>query len=174
MKPIHFGIIIAVFMASHYGFADKAVTPIRVVKGSVKPASINTADAAVLAKEVIPCRIELLYPKTQSEFVEYLNGKWSYVIKLVVPRGRSSIHSGTLTVDGAEVAGSHGDRLLTPFGIMVFVENGHYFRGWTSISDHLGQPEPAEQGDAVQPATAPNSKSEGDEKPKPESEVSPQ
>ena len=76
------------------------------------------------------------YPKNSSEFVEYSNGPWCYLVIVADPRGRSTVHHGALVVDGSHVQGADGDSIRTPFGVMRYVDQKRgYFRGWVPVEE---------------------------------------
>jgi hypothetical protein len=103
------------------------------VEDKVKPAYLEPKEAELLAKDIVPIKINLTYPKTPSDIVEYSNGNWRYVISVAQPRGRSSVHGGSLLCDESYVEGGKpGETISTPFGLMTFHQGKQvkYTSGW--------------------------------------------
>jgi hypothetical protein len=100
-------------------------------EGVIKPLYISAKDAETRATDVKPIKIKRRYPNDPHQCVEYANGPWRYLVTMGSPRGRSTVHHGTLVVDASYVQGAGGDSIRTPFGRMGYAdEKRGYFRGW--------------------------------------------
>ena len=105
-------------------------------EGTVKPAWLEPRHAEDIASKIEPIRINLRYPKDQSQVVEYSNGRWRYIVSVAVPRGRSSIHAGIILHDGIYVRGTKPEKIMTPFGLMQYLPpKSGYRQGWWPAKD---------------------------------------
>ena len=136
--------ILAFFVAGCMAPADEPSLPV-VSEGVVKPMYLEPNEASRIAAETTPIKIKLRYPPQSHQVVEYSNGRWKYRIHRVTERGRSSVHCGTMSYDGAYAVGAAPEeRITTPFGDMKYVQGkGHkYHTGWWPVADH-GSEKPA-------------------------------
>ncbi|MBK1884909.1 hypothetical protein JIN85_21035 [Luteolibacter pohnpeiensis] len=122
----------------------------------------------------------------------YTHKGWRYVYEVKLKGTRAEKRIGRLFLNGKEIKGKIGELQQEPIGIFIYFGERGYNQGWlntmtydeavfsedgaptdqvTALLKALRDNETkAEQGGAGQPATRPESDSEGGDKPQPESE----
>jgi len=130
---------LAFFVAGCMATADEPSPP--VSEGVIKRMYLEPKEASRIAAETTPIKVKLRYPPRPDQVVEYSIGRWKYRIHCVEARGRSSVHCGSVSYDGAYLMKTAAEeRIATPFGEMMHVRGKYHTGWWPVVDDDSGKP----------------------------------